>query len=398
MDTLLGIQPAKRLGEVKEYYFSKKLREISEMRAAGHDVLNLGIGSPDLPPADQAIEALHLHSKEEQNHAYQSYKGIPALREAFAQWYQRWFNVKLDPNAEILPLIGSKEGLMHIAMAFLDPGDEVLVPNPGYPAYMAVSRLAGATIRFYKLEEENNWLPNLDQLDKMDLSKVKIMWVNYPNMPTGTNASLELFERLVAFAERHQLLLCNDNPYAFILNDAPKSIFQVAGAKNVALELNSLSKSHNMAGWRVGMVGGHETYLQTVLRFKSNMDSGMFKPVQLAAVQALNSPEAWYQTLNDTYRLRRKKVEELLDLLNCRYQSNQVGMFVWANIPAGFDSGFDLSDEILYQAHVFLTPGGIFGTQGTAYIRISLCSPIQVYETAIERIKKIKNGVGSTGR
>ncbi|NET32210.1 MAG: aminotransferase class I/II-fold pyridoxal phosphate-dependent enzyme, partial [Cyanothece sp. SIO1E1] len=381
------IQAASRMGEVKEYYFSRKLREIAQMRAEGKEILNLGIGSPDLPPSAGVIEELQEHSGKSTSHGYQGYTGIPELRKAFADWYQEWFDVSLNPNGEILPLIGSKEGIMHISMTYLEPGDEVLVPNPGYPAYRAVANLTGATIREYKLEESLGWTPDLDALSAQNLDKVKIMWVNYPNMPTGAQAQLEFYERLIRFAKEHQILVCNDNPYGFILNDKPVSILSVPGAKEVALELNSLSKSHNMAGWRVGMLGGAASYLSTILRFKSNMDSGMFRPLQLAAVKALQQPASWYQSVNSIYLDRRNRVYELLDLLDCVYDRNQVGMFVWAKIPAAYASGFKLSDAILYNAHVFITPGGIFGSQGDQYIRVSLCSETAVFEDAIRKIE-----------
>lgn len=383
------IQTASRLGEVKEYYFSLKLKEIAAMRAEGKEVLNLGIGSPDLPPAQEVIDELIHHSQGKGNHAYQGYVGIPELRRAFAKWYDEHFGVSLDDQKEILPLIGSKEGIMHISMTYLEAGDEVLVPNPGYPAYSAVANLAGATIKKYDLTEVNDWYPDLEALEEQDLTKVKIMWVNYPNMPTGKRASLAFFERLVAFAKKHQILICNDNPYAFILNKEPLSIFQVEGAKEVALELNSLSKSHNMAGWRVGMLSGAAEYVQTILRFKSNMDSGMFKPVQLAAVKALDMPKSWYDSINEVYTERRRTVFKLLDLLECSYDRDQVGMFVWAKIPTRYQTGFQLSDEVLYNANVFITPGGIFGSNGDQYIRVSLCSDGALFEEAIRRIQKI---------
>ena len=382
------IQPARRMGEVKEYYFSIKLKEIAKMREAGKDVLNLGIGSPDLPPSQVAIDELATQSKHRANHAYQSYIGIPALRKAFSDWYAEWFDVQLDPNGEVLPLMGSKEGIMHISMTYLEEGDEVLVPNPGYPAYRSVANFTGATIREYELKEDNNWFPDLDALGQQDLSKVKIMWVNYPNMPTGARATKAFFEKLVAFGRQHRILICNDNPYAFILNKKPLSILSVEGAKEVALELNSLSKAHNMAGWRIGMLAGKAEYLQTILRFKSNMDSGMFKPLQLAAVKALGNPPSWYEELNAVYRERRETVFELLDLLYCTYDRDQVGMFVWAKIPPQFKDGFALSDEVLYKAHVFITPGGIFGSMGDGYIRVSLCSDGVLFEEAIRRIKQ----------
>jgi LL-diaminopimelate aminotransferase len=380
------IQPAKRLGEVEEYYFSTKLREIAALRAQGIDVLNLGIGSPDLPPSQHTIDELVEQCKHRSNHAYQSYNGIPELRNALAAWYREWFDVELDPAGEILPLIGSKEGIMHISMTYLETGDEVLAPNPGYPAYRAVTNLTGAKVREYPLAEANGWLPDLKALADKDLSRVKIMWVNYPNMPTGAQATREFFEELVAFAVERRILICNDNPYAFILNDRPLSILTVPGAKEAALELNSLSKAHNMAGWRVGMLAGKAEYLQNILRFKSNMDSGMFKPIQLAAARALKNPPAWYEELNAVYRERRTTVFELLDLLGCSYDRQQAGMFVWARIPDEYPSGYALSDEVLRKAHVFITPGGIFGSQGDRYIRVSLCSDGVLFEEAIRRL------------
>ncbi len=382
------INTASRLGEVKEYYFSTKLREIARMRAEGKSVLNLGIGSPDLPPAEGVLEELTNHALFPDNHAYQPYNGIPELRRALTDWYRNWFDVELDADGEVLPLIGSKEGIMHIAMTYLEPGDEVLVPNPGYPAYRAVSNLAGATIREYRLEESRGWLPDLEALAATDLSRAKIMWVNYPNMPTGTPGSRAFFGQLIDFARAHRLLVVNDNPYAFILNDHPLSLLSIPGAKDVALELNSLSKAHNMAGWRVGMLAGRSDYLQDVLRFKSNMDSGMFKPVQLAAARALAAPVEWYDRLNAVYRERRQLVFELLDEIGCWYDPGQVGMFVWARIPEQYADGFELSDAVLYSAHVFITPGSIFGSQGDRYIRISLCSSGDLYREALRRIKE----------
>lgn len=384
----MNIKPANRIGEVKEYYFSKKLKEIAQMNAAGKQVLNLGIGSPDLPPSDLTIQTLIAKSKKGTNHNYQSYVGVPELRKAFADWYKNWFEVSLDPENEVLPLIGSKEGIMHISMTYLEEGDEVLIPNPGYPAYSACANLTGATSVFYDLSAENNWLPDLENIEKRDLTKVKIMWVNYPHMPTGAAATKAIFEQLIAFGKKHQILICNDNPYSFILHKEALSIMSVEGAKDCAIELNSLSKSHNMAGWRVGVMVGNKDYLSTILRFKSNMDSGMFKPVQLAAVKALQSPKSWYDNLNKIYKQRQQKVFEIMDLLNCSYDINQGGMFVWAKIPGRYKDGFELSDNILYTANVFITPGGIFGTAGNHYIRISLCAKIERFEEAIQRIKE----------
>lgn len=386
-------KPAQRLGAVQEYYFSKKLREIRQLNDQGKDIINLGIGSPDLPPAKEVIEELHHQSSFDQHHAYQSYSGIPELRNAFAKWYEGFYQVKLDAEKEILPLIGSKEGIMHISMTYLEAGDEVLVPNPGYPAYQAVANLTGATIQNYDLKAENNWQPDLEELADRDLSKVKIMWVNYPNMPTGTPADSRFFDALIRFAHEHHILLCNDNPYSFVLNDHPISLLKVDGAKEVALELNSLSKSHNMAGWRVGMMAGKEEYISTILRFKSNMDSGMFKPLQLAAAKALSLHQSWYDDLNAIYRKRREKIFLMLDVMRCEYDRNQVGMFVWAKIPDHYKSGYELSDEVLYNANVFITPGGIFGTNGNGYIRASLCNPEEILNEAIDRVVRVMSVV-----
>lgn len=380
------IKTAQRLDAIQEYYFSTKLKEIAAMNAAGKGVINLGIGSPDLPPSAETIETLAQTSQNSKNHAYQSYVGIPALREAFANWYQTYFGVTLNPVNEILPLIGSKEGIMHIAMTYLEPGTEALVPNPGYPTYRSASLLAGATLREYELSEQNNWLPNLQALSQQDLSKVRLMWINYPNMPTGAPATRSFFEELIQFGKQHNILIVNDNPYSFVLNENHLSILSIAGAKEVALELNSLSKSHNMAGWRIGMLAGKAEHLADVLRFKSNMDSGMFLPLQLAAVKALSNSPAWYAALNEIYRKRQQKVFELLQLLDCQFDATQTGMFVWAKIPTKYRDSYELSDEILYNKNVFLTPGGIFGSQGNAYIRISLCAEVSVFEEAIQRL------------
>ncbi len=383
------IQTASRLGDVKEYYFSKKLREIAELRATGKKIINLGIGSPDLSPADEVVNALKIESTKDGHHQYQSYSGIIELRQAYADFYKKWYDVELNATNEVLPLIGSKEGIMHISMTFLEKGDEVLIPNPGYPTYRSVANLTGATIREYDLVEGNNWLPDLGQLAKQDLSKVKIMWVNYPHMPTGGQADVTFFECLIAFAKKHEILVVNDNPYSFILNDNPMSILSIEGAKEVALELNSLSKSHNMAGWRMGVLTGNSEYIQTILRFKSNMDSGMFKPMQLAAVEALKLDKKWYEKLNSTYKKRQQKVHHLFDILGCTYDTNAGGMFVWAKIPSNFKNGFEMTDYILEQTGVFITPGGIFGSNGDQYIRASLCSPIEILEEAIAKIEQI---------
>jgi LL-diaminopimelate aminotransferase len=383
----MPISPASRLELVQEYYFSTKLKEIAQMNAQGANVLNLGIGSPDLAPSEATVAALCHAAQNPANHAYQSYIGIPALREAMAAWYQRFFKVSLNPTNEVLPLLGSKEGIMHIAMAYLEPGTEVLLPNPGYPTYSAASLLAGATLRYYDLTPEAGWLPDLNALAQQDLSKVKIMWVNYPHMPTGAKANYKFFEKLVAFATQHNLLIVNDNPYSFILNTNYLSILSVPGAKDVAIELNSLSKAQNMAGWRVGMLVGSSTLLAHVLKFKSNMDSGMYLPIQLAAIEALNANQAWYTALNSIYQERQQVVFQIMDLLDCEYDKQQTGMFVWAKIPAHFTDATQYADQILYSKKVFITPGTIFGSNGSRYLRISLCAPISTFQEAINRIK-----------
>ena len=384
----MSIKVASRLDSIHEYYFSKKLKEIADLNAAGKNVLNLGIGSPDLPPSVSAIEKLVEAAQLPTSHAYQGYVGVLALREAMSVFYKKHYDVTLNPVNEILPLLGSKEGIMHICMTYLEAGDEALLPNPGYPTYRAAVTLAGAKCVDYNLKETNGWLPDLDVLAQQDLSKVKLMFVNYPHMPTGAQGTQAFFKELVAFAKQHNILIVNDNPYSFILNEHPLSILSVDGAKDVALELNSLSKSHNMAGWRVGMLAGKADFLSDVLRFKSNMDSGMFLPVQLAAVEALKADKEWYLDLNDEYRRRQQKVFVLLSLLGCTFDERQTGMFVWAKIPPQYETGFELSDEILHGANVFITPGGIFGNQGDGYVRSSLCAREMVFEEAIERVSK----------
>ncbi len=381
------ISVAKRLDNIGEYYFSQKLREIDELNKAGKQVINLGIGSPDLPPHDDVIKVLQEESARPNTHAYQNYKGSPVLRNAISQWYKKWYDVELNPDSEILPLIGSKEGIMHICMTYLNEGDAVLIPNPGYPTYRSAAKIAGATLIEYILKEENNWFPDFEELEKNDLSKVKLMFVNYPHMPTGQLPTRAFFDQLVLFAGKHQILLCHDNPYSFILNKNPMSLLQAEGAKDVAVELNSLSKSHNMAGWRIGILSGNKERIAEVLRFKSNMDSGMFLPLQLAAAKALELGIDWHDNLNGVYEKRRLKVFELLELLGCAYDKKQAGMFVWAAIPPEYKDGYALSDKILYEANVFITPGGIFGSAGDKYIRVSLCTTIEKIEEAIKRIK-----------
>jgi LL-diaminopimelate aminotransferase len=384
----MEIQVAKRLQHTEEYYFSKKLREIDEMNKAGAEVINLGIGSPDLPPHPEVVKVLSEQAALSNTHGYQNYKGTPALRQAMADWYARYYAVNLDANTEILPLIGSKEGIVHICMTYLQEGDEVLIPNPGYPAYTSAVRITGATPVPYTLTQENNWLVDFEALEQLDLSKVKMMWINYPHMPTGALANKDFFEKVIAFGKKHNILICHDNPYSFILNDSPESIMAVQGAKEVAIELNSLSKSSNMAGWRVGMLVANETRIGEILRFKSNMDSGMFLPLQLAAAKALSLDKSWYTQLNEEYAERRKKVFEIMDLLNCQYDLNQVGLFVWAKVPSNYKDSYELSDKILYDAKVFITPGGIFGSAGEQFIRISLCANKDTLEKAITRIKE----------
>ncbi len=377
-----------RLEGIGEYYFATKLREIAELNKAGKQIINLGIGSPDLPPHPDVIKTLQEEAAKDNVHAYQSYNGSPVLREAIAEWYKKYYEVdNIDPAKEILPLLGSKEGIMHICMTYLNQGDQVLIPNPGYPTYTSAVKLAGGTPLYYELTAENNWAPDFDSLEKSDLSKVKLMWVNYPQMPTGQQPNKSLFEKLVAFGKQHHILICHDNPYAFILNDHPESLLAVEGAKEVVIELNSLSKSQNMAGWRVGMLIAGEDRVNEILRFKSNMDSGMFLPVQLAAAKALSLDQSWYDSVNKIYTERREKVFELLDLLDCTFSKTQVGMFVWAKIPAKHKDGYALSDKVLYDANVFITPGGIFGTAGNNYIRVSLCGSMEKFNEAIKRVK-----------
>ena len=374
-----------RLQHIKEYYFSTKLKEIASLVAAGKPIINLGIGSPDLPPHPKVIAKLAEVAQQNHVHAYQSYRGIPELRKAIAEFYQRKFGVASDYETEILPLIGSKEGIMHISMAFLNQGDEVLIPRPGYMTYRSASLLAGASPVYYDLDEAHRFLPDLDALQQMDLSKVKLMWLNYPHMPTGARASLQDFAGLVDFAKQHQILLVNDNPYSFILNDQPVSILQVPEVKDVALELNSLSKSHNMAGWRVGWLMGSQTHIDAVMKFKSQMDSGMFYPLQQAAVTALALEDEWYQNLNRTYGKRKKWVLELVDKLGLKARKNQVGMFVWAQLPEGISSK-DFTDKLLYEKHIFLTPGFIFGDGLDGYVRISLTVPDEQLQEVLRRV------------
>ncbi|MEO7923933.1 MAG: aminotransferase class I/II-fold pyridoxal phosphate-dependent enzyme [Chitinophagaceae bacterium] len=381
------MKTSKRLQGIGEYYFSQKLREIEELNKAGKEIVNLGIGSPDLPPHPDVIKTLQEECEKATVHGYQSYKGSPVLRKAISDWYKRVYAVELDPATEILPLIGSKEGIMHICMTYLNKGDEVLVPDPGYPTYRSAVKLAGGKCREYKLKVKNNYEPDIERLEKKGLNKVKLMFVNYPHMPTGQLPSKQLFEKLVAFGKKHKILIIHDNPYSFILNDTPLSLLSVEGSKDCVIELNSLSKSHNMAGWRVGMLCGAKERVEEVLRFKSNMDSGMFLPVQLAAAKALSLGKDWHDEINNVYKARREKVFELLLLLDCEFAIQQAGLFVWAAIPAKYKDGYVLSDEVLYKSGVFITPGGIFGSAGKKYLRVSLCAPVEKIEEAITRIK-----------
>ena len=383
---------AKRLDGIGEYYFSQKLREIESLNKAGKNVINLGIGSPDLPPHPDVIKVLQEESAKPNVHGYQGYKGIAGLRNAFAQWYQTWYGVSLDPDTEILPLIGSKEGIMHICMTYLNAGDQVLVPNPGYPTYRSAVTLAGGTCLEYDLTEENSWFPDFDQLDHTVMNAgrpVKLMFVNYPHMPTGKLPSSDLFEKIVLFGRKHNILVCHDNPYSFILNAHPMSLLSVDGAKDTVIELNSLSKAQNMAGWRVGVLAGSSDRIEEVLRFKSNMDSGMFLPLQSAAVKALSLGKEWYDQLNSVYKSRRTVVYDLLNLLNCEFDNEQAGLFMWAKINNKYRNGYELSDEVLNKANVFITPGGIFGSAGENYIRVSLCSTEEKLRESISRIRVV---------
>ena len=379
------IKTAKRLDTVQEYYFSRKLREVRQLMADGKPIINMGIGSPDLAPSEEVIDALKDSVLDSNAHQYQSYQGLPELREAISKFYKAHFNVKADFNSEILPLMGSKEGILHISMAFLNEGDEVLIPNPGYPTYTSVTNLVGGVAKYYDLTENNNWLPNIKELESQDMSKVKLMWLNYPHMPTGTNGNMELFSDLVAFAKRNQILLVNDNPYSFVLNEDQNSILSIDGAKEIAMELNSLSKTFNMAGWRVGMLLGSKENIDAVLKVKSNMDSGMFYGIQKGAIKALQSSKEWYENLNIIYKKRRDLIFQLADKLNCTYDINATGMFVWAKLPNGISSAEKFIDEILYEKDLFITPGTIFGSNGEGYIRFSLCVTEDKIKEAIKR-------------
>lgn len=380
---------ATRLESVQEYYFSRKLKEIAHMNAEGKNVISLGVGSPDMPPSEETIKTLCEHAHHSDAHGYQPYVGIPELRQAFADFYKKWYHVTLNPTNEIQPLIGSKEGILHITLAFVNPGEQVLIPNPGYPTYTSLSTLLGAEVIPYDLIEKNGWLPDFDALEQLDLSKVKLMWTNYPHMPTGTNATLELYQKLVDFGKKHHIIIVNDNPYSFILNKKPLSILQIEGAKDCCIELNSMSKSHNMPGWRIGMVASNATFIEWILKVKSNIDSGMFRPMQLAAATALHNDESWHEEMNfNLYQKRRHLAEQILETLQCTHNKSQVGLFVWGRIPDHYKQVEDLTEAVLHKAHVFITPGFIFGSNGARYIRISLCCDEQKLAEALDRIKQ----------
>lgn len=385
------ITPANRVQEVKEYYFSQKLKEIAKLNAEGADIISLGIGGPDRPPHQDIINTLCSEAIKYDTHGYQSYVGLPELREAFSLWYKTHYDVELNPSNEIQPLIGSKEGILHTTLAFINPGDGVLVPNPGYPTYTSVSKLADAEIFTYDLTEGNHWEPDFDALEKLPLERIKLMWVNYPNMPTGKKASMQLFKKLIDFGRKHNIVIVNDNPYSFILNDNPLSILSVDGAKDIAIEMNSLSKSHNMPGWRIGMLASNPTFIQWILKVKSNIDSGQFRPMMKAAVEALKLNKEWYDNVNRTYAKRRLIAEEIMNVLNCHFDPEQSGLFLWGRIPDNVENSETLADDILYNAKVFITPGFIFGSNGNRYIRISLCATEEKMQEALERIKQLIN-------
>ena len=385
------IQPANRLASVNEYYFSRKLKEVAQLNAEGKDIISLAIGSPDMPPSKETVEVLCENAKKADAHGYQPTVGIPELRQAMAGFYQRWYNVTLNPATEIQPLIGSKEGILHVTLALCNPGDKVLVPNPGYPTYTSLSKILGQEIINYDLLESNGWQPDFEQLEAMDLTGVKLMWTNYPNMPTGGRATRELYERLVAFAQKHEIVIVNDNPYSFILNrNEHLSILQVPGAKECCIEFNSMSKSHNMPGWRVGMLATNSTFVQWILKIKSNIDSGTFRPLQLAAAQAYENTEEWHTQANiETYATRRKIAEAIMTTLGCTFDPTQQGMFLWGRIPDHIADAEDLTEKVLHEARVFITPGFIFGSNGKRYIRISLCAKDEKMIIALERIKEV---------
>lgn len=388
-----SVKPADRLSAVQEYYFSRKLKEVAMLNAQGQDIISLAIGSPDMPPSKQTVDKLCETAAQPTAHGYQPTVGIPELRQAMANFYKRWYDVDLDPKTEIQPLIGSKEGILHTTLAFCNPGDEVLVPNPGYPTYTSLSKILGVKIVNYNLREDNGWQPDFEELEKMNLDRVKLMWTNYPNMPTGGNARMETYEKLVDFARRHGIVVVNDNPYSFILNEGKKkSILQVPGAKECCIEFNSMSKSHNMPGWRVGMCASNPEFISWILKIKSNIDSGTFRGIQLAAAEALNTnDDAWHKEYNvENYRRRRKIAEEIMTVLGCTFDPSQVGMFLWGKIPEKYANVEDLTERILHEARVFVTPGFIFGSNGQRYLRISLCAKDEKMAEALQRIKALK--------
>lgn len=386
------IKPAERLSLVQEYYFSRKLKEVAAMNANGKDIISLAIGSPDMPPSKETIDKLCEVAKEPSAHGYQPTMGTPELRNAMSAFYKRWYDVDLNPSTEVLPLIGSKEGILHITLAFCNPGDKVLVPNPGYPTYTSLSKILGQEVVYYDLQENNGWQPNWQQLEAMDLMGVKLMWTNYPNMPTGGNAQIETYKRLVDFAKKNNIVIVNDNPYSFIINDNPISLLQIEGAKECCIELNSMSKSHNMPGWRVGLCASNSEFISWILKVKSNIDSGTFRGLQLAAAVAYNNSQEWHYEANyKTYKRRRDIAEEIMRTMNCKFDKDQVGMFLWGRIPEEYDNCEELTEKILHEAHVFITPGFIFGSNGQRYVRISLCAKDDKMTEALNRIKKIMN-------
>ena len=382
------IKPADRLSAVTEYYFSRKLKEVAKLNAEGKDIISLAIGSPDMPPSKGTIDKLCETARQDDAHGYQPTMGTPELRQAMADFYKRWYGVCLDPQTEIQPLIGSKEGILHITLAFVNPGDKVLVPNPGYPTYTSLSKILGAEVVNYNLREGNGWQPDFNELESMDLTGVRLMWTNYPNMPTGAPAQMETYRKLVSFARRHSIVVVNDNPYSFILNENPVSLLQVEGAKDCCIEFNSMSKSHNMPGWRIGMCATNPTFIQWILKIKSNIDSGTFRGIQLAAAEAYNNSDEWHHQANiNTYRQRRKLAEQIMQQLGCTFDENQVGMFLWGRIPDKYANAEELTEKVLHEARVFITPGFIFGSNGERYIRISLCAKDMKIKEALERIK-----------
>lgn len=386
-----SIKPADRLSQVTEYYFSRKLKEIERLNAEGKDIISLAIGSPDMPPSQATVDKLCEVARQAGAHGYQPTSGTPELRQAMAGFYKRWYGVDIDPQTEVQPLIGSKEGILHITLAFVNPGDKVLVPNPGYPTYTSLSKILGAEVVNYNLRDDDGWQPDFNELESMDLTGVRIIWTNYPNMPTGAPARMETYKRLVSFARRHNILIVNDNPYSLILNEKPLSLLQVEGAKDCCIELNSMSKSHNMPGWRVGMCVGNRQFIQWILKIKSNIDSGTFRGIQLAAAEAYNNDDAWHRQANvETYRRRRHLAEAIMQELCCEYDKGQVGMFLWGKIPARYANAEELTEKVLHDARVFITPGFIFGSNGERYIRISLCAKDERMEEALRRIKECK--------